>query len=46
MIHAEPNYGIDNERRITGRELIRYANDVMADIQHRIGEGIIYLDCF
>ena len=39
------NYGIDNEKRITGDELIRYADDVMADIQRRIGGGIIYLDC-
>lgn len=39
------NYGIDNGRRITGNELIGYADDVMADIQRRIGGGIIYLDC-
>lgn len=39
------NYSIDNERRITGDKLIRYANDVMTDIQRRIGGGIIYLDC-
>lgn len=39
------NYGIDNGRRITGSELIGYADDVMADIQRRIGGGIIYLDC-
>lgn len=26
------NYDIDNERRITGDELIRYSDDVMADI--------------
>lgn len=39
------NYGIDNGRRITGSELIGCANDIMADIQHRIGGGIIYLDC-
>lgn len=39
------NYSIDNERRITGEKLIRYADDVMADIQRRIGGGIIYLDC-
>lgn len=35
------NYGIDSERRITGDEPIDYANDIMADIQHRIGGGII-----
>lgn len=39
------NYGVDNGRRITGDVLIKYANDVMADIQRRIGGGIIYLDC-
>lgn len=39
------NYGIDNGRRIKGGELIRYADDIMADIQRRIGGGIIYLDC-
>lgn len=39
------NYGIDKEKRITGSELIGYANDIMTDIQHRIGGGIIYLDC-
>lgn len=39
------NYGIVQEKRITGDELIRYADDVIADIQHRIGGGILYLDC-
>ena len=39
------NYAVDNGRRITGDALIRYADDVMTDIQRRIGGGIIYLDC-
>ena len=39
------NYGVDHGKRITGNELIGYANDIMIDIQHRIGGGIIYLDC-
>lgn len=39
------NYGADNGERITGNELIGYANDIITDIQHRIGGGIIYLDC-
>lgn len=39
------NYSIDKGKRITGNELIGFANDIMADIQHRIGGGIIYLDC-
>ncbi len=38
------NYGIDNGHRITGKELMGFANDVLTDIQHRIGGGIIYLD--
>ncbi len=39
------NYGIDSGKRITGSELIGYANDIMLDIQRRIGGGVIYLDC-
>ena len=39
------NYGVDNGKRITGSELIGYANDIVTDIQHRIGGGIIYLYC-
>ena len=38
------NYAIDGGQRITGDELIDRANEVMEDIQHRIGGGIIYLD--
>lgn len=38
------NYSADNGHRITGKELIEFANDVLTDIQHRIGGGIIYLD--
>lgn len=39
------NYSIDNGRRITGRQLISIVNDILVDIQHRIGGGIVYLDC-
>lgn len=39
------NYGIDHGRRITGDTLIGYANNIMEDIQRRIGGSIIYLDC-
>lgn len=38
------NYSADNGQRITGKELIEFANDVLTDIQHRIGGSIIYLD--
>lgn len=33
------NYGVDNGARISGMELIGYANAIMADIQRRIGGG-------
>ena len=36
---------MDNGKRISGDELIGYAGDILADIQHRTGGGIIYLDC-
>ena len=39
------NYDVEQGKRITGNDLICYANDIMIDIQHRIGGGIIYLDC-
>lgn len=39
------NYGVDNGKRITGKVLMGFACDILTDIQHRIGGGIIYLDC-
>ncbi len=39
------NYAIDDGTRITGRELLSIANDILMSIQHQIGGGIIYLDC-
>lgn len=38
------NYGVDNGNRISGAELMEYAMDILADIQHRIGGGVVYLD--
>ena len=38
------NYAIDQGKRITGREMMEYAIDILADIQHRIGGGGVYLD--
>lgn len=38
------NYAVDNGKRITGRELMEQVDDVIADIQHRIGGGVMYLD--
>ena len=39
------NYGIEHGKRIRGAELMKLANDVLFDIQRRIGGGIVYLDC-
>jgi hypothetical protein len=36
--------GIDQGKRITGREMMEYAIDILTDIQHRIGGGVVYLD--
>ena len=39
------NYGVDNGRRISGADLMIRVNDTLADIQRRIGGGIVYLEC-
>ncbi|MBQ9389667.1 MAG: GNAT family acetyltransferase [Synergistaceae bacterium] len=39
------NYGVDNGKRISGRDLMNIANDILVNIQNQIGGGIIYLDC-
>ena len=38
------NYAIDQGKRITGKEMMEYAIDILTDIQHRIGGGVVYLD--
>ena len=38
------NYAVDNGTRITGAELLSIANDILTDVQHLIGGGVIYLD--
>ena len=38
------NYGLDNGKRISGKQLMDIANDVLVNIQRQIGGGIIYLD--
>lgn len=39
------NYGVDDGKRLTGSRLMGLANDILVDIQRRIGGGVIYLDC-
>lgn len=39
------NYGVNHGTRIKGAELMKLVNDILSDIQRRIGGGIVYLDC-
>ena len=39
------NYAIDNGKRISGSEMMKYVDIVLLDVQRRIGGGIMYLDC-
>lgn len=38
------NFAVDNGKRISGAELMEYADDVLIDIQRRIGGAAVYLD--
>ncbi len=38
------NYGVDDGNRISGIDLMEFAMDILSDIQHRIGGGVVYLD--
>lgn len=39
------NYAVENGKRISGKDLMQYVYSELTDIQHRMGGGIIYLDC-
>lgn len=39
------NNSVENGRRINGNILMETVIDILLDIQHRIGGGIIFLDC-
>ena len=39
------NYGVENGKRISGSEMMKYVDIVLLDVQRRIGGGIMYLDC-
>ena len=39
------NYDVDGGKRINGTELMELVNDILVDVQRRIGGGIVYLDC-
>ena len=39
------NYAIKADERISGKQLMKLVNDVLLDVQRRIGGGVMYLDC-
>ena len=39
------NYAIEENRRISGKTMMKLVNDVLLDVQRRIGGGVLYLDC-
>ena len=39
------NYGVDDGQRISGSELMRLCNKELYELQHRLGDGLEYLDC-
>ena len=39
------NYAVAEDRRISGTQIMKLVNDVLLDIQRRIGGGVLYLDC-
>ena len=39
------NYGVENGKRISGSEMMKYVDIILLDVQRRIGGGIMYLDC-
>ncbi|MBP3870427.1 MAG: hypothetical protein J6E46_05590 [Faecalicoccus sp.] len=39
------NYALDEGQRISGNDLMQFADKELYEIQHRIGGGVKYLDC-
>ena len=39
------NYAIKADKRIDGKQMMKLVNDVLLDVQRRIGGGVLYLDC-
>lgn len=39
------NYALEECKRISGKQMMKLANDVLLDVQRRIGGGVLYLDC-
>ena len=39
------NYAVEASGRISGKKMMKFVNDILLDIQRRIGGGVLYLDC-
>ena len=39
------NYGVDNGKRISGSEVMKYVDIILLNVHRRIEGGIMYLDC-
>lgn len=39
------NYAVEAGQRISGKELMRFVDRELRELQHRAGGGIVYLDC-
>ena len=39
------NYAVEASGRIGGKQMMKFVNDILLDIQRRIGGGVLYLDC-
>lgn len=39
------NYAVEPDRRMSGKQMMELLNNVLLDVQRRIGGGVLYLDC-
>ncbi len=45
LARLEKNYAVEINEYISGKQMMRLVNDILLDIQRRIGGGVSYLDC-
>lgn len=39
------NYAVEPDRRMSGKQMMELVNNVLGDVQRRIGGRVLYLDC-
>ena len=39
------NYAVEPDRRMSGKQMMELVNNVLLDVQRRIGGRVLYLDC-